>query len=80
MVIHVVRPGETVFSIAARYGTSPARLIGDNGLRTSQSLVVGQALLVLFPAEVYTVQPGDTIESVARAVGIAPIELIQNNP
>ncbi len=80
MVIHVVEPGETVFGIAARYGTSPARLIGDNGLRASQNLVVGQALLVLFPDEVYTVQPGDTIESVARTVGIPPIELVQNNP
>lgn len=80
MEIHIVSAGETVFSIAARYGISPARLISDNGLRSSQNLVVGQALLILYPSRVYTVRPGDTVNSVAAAAGIAPIELVQNNP
>ncbi|MBQ8836200.1 MAG: LysM peptidoglycan-binding domain-containing protein [Clostridia bacterium] len=80
MEIHIVAPGETIFSIAAKYGISPARLISDNGLRPSQDLVVGQALLILYPSRVYTVRQGDTVNSVAAAAGITPIELLQNNP
>ena len=80
MEIHIVSAGETVFSIAARYGVSPARLMSDNGIRPSEALVVGQALLILYPSRVYTVRRGDTVSSVAAAAGITPIELLQNNP
>ena len=51
MLIHIVEPGETAYGIAARYGVSPARLLADNGLSASDTLAVGQALLVLIPAE-----------------------------
>lgn len=77
MVIHIVRPGETVFGIAARYGISPERLVSDNGITTE--LVVGQALLILQTAQTYVVQPGDTLEGIAAAYGLTPIELLQNN-
>ena len=80
MLIHIVEAGETVYGIAARYGVSPARLLSDNGLSASDSLAVGQALLVLFPAETYTVQPGDTLFSIAAAAGTNVITLLQNNP
>lgn len=32
MTIHVVKPGETVTSIAAGYGVDPARLAADNSV------------------------------------------------
>ena len=80
MLIHIVEPGETAYGIAARYGVSPARLLADNGLSASDTLAVGQALLVLIPAEVYTVQPGDTLYSIAGAAGTSVLALVQNNP
>lgn len=80
MQIHVVNPGETVWGIARQYGISASRIISDNGLRTPQALVPGQALLLLFPQTVYTVRPGDTLESVAGRFSISPIQLLQYNP
>ena len=80
MLIHIAEPGETAYGIAARYGVSPARLLADNGLSASDTLVVGQALLVLIPAGVYTVQPGDTLYSIANAAGTIVLALVQNNP
>ena len=42
---HLVRTGETLFSIAARYGTTPYRIAVCNGLR-SYTVYVGQTLLI----------------------------------
>ncbi len=78
MIIHVVEPGDTVVGIARRYGVSPSRIISDNAI--SGDLVVGQALIILFPETVHTVAPGDTLSSIARTYGISIYELIQNNP
>lgn len=77
MTIHIVQRGETLTSIAQRYGVSPARLASDNA--AGNALSVGQALLVLFPAITHTVQPGETLTSIARAYGVTTRELWQNN-
>jgi LysM repeat protein len=42
--VHVVRPGESFFSIAQRYHLSPWRLARDNGLRLDGVIVPGQRL------------------------------------
>ncbi len=78
--IYVVRRGDTVRSIARRYGVSYQRILSDNGLAASDTLVVGQALLILFPDEVYTVRPGDSLFSIARAFGTTTGEIRRNNP
>ncbi len=80
MVIHVVQRGDTLYNIARRYGVSMQRLMSDNGLTASQTLVVGQALIILLPEIVYTVRRGDTLGSIAAAYGVTEIELLQNNP
>ena len=35
MIIHIVKPGETVYSIARQYSASPSQIIRDNGLGPS---------------------------------------------
>jgi transglycosylase-like protein with SLT domain/putative peptidoglycan binding protein/LysM domain-containing protein len=42
--IHVVRPGESFFSIAQRYHVSPWQLASDNGLTLDRVIVPGQRL------------------------------------
>ncbi|MCI7042417.1 MAG: glycosyl hydrolase family 18 protein [Lachnospiraceae bacterium] len=46
MEIHVVKQGDTVDTIAAFYGVSPASVIYDNQLGYPYALAVGQALLI----------------------------------
>ena len=43
MTIHVVSPGETVDSIAAKYGVAPKQLAADNDLPPGLALAVGQS-------------------------------------
>ena len=47
MQIHVVKPGETVFSIAAGYGVDPQRLAADNEVGATGALAVGVIVLSL---------------------------------
>ena len=43
-VKHTVRPGETLYSLAARYGTTIEAILRENRLRSAQSLRAGQTL------------------------------------
>ena len=79
MLIHVVRPGETLFSIAGEYDVSAALLTNINGLRTDAPLVVGQTLIVRSPAQVHTVAPGDTVYSIAGRYGVSVLTIYRNN-
>lgn len=80
MDIHVVRAGDSLYSIAQEYGVSLSRLISDNQLPDPSRLAVGQTIVVRHPLEVYTVQPGDTLAAVARETGVSTRTLLQNNP
>ncbi|MBR3932346.1 MAG: LysM peptidoglycan-binding domain-containing protein [Clostridia bacterium] len=80
MIIHIVEQGETIWSIANEYGVSTERIIADNGLFGLESLVNGQALLILQPDTVYTVNDGDTIYSISSNFGISANQLKQRNP
>ncbi len=80
MIIHVVQPGDTVYTIAAQYNTTPEKIIADNELTNPNELVVGQTLVILVPDQVHIVQPGDTLENIARRYNTTVTELIQINP
>lgn len=80
MLIHVVRSGDTLYSIARRYGVSVSRILTDNGITQNQPLVVGQALIITLPAVIYTVRRGDSLYSIASAYGLTVWELMQRNP
>lgn len=80
MIIHTVKPGESVFTIAQRYGVPVTRIVSDNGLTDPNRLVIGQALFI--PAEVtpHTVQPGQSLYSIARAYGVTLEAMQAANP
>ena len=80
MVIHVVRPGDTLYSLSQEYGVALSLIALDNGLEIPQRLVVGQALVIRFPRVVHTVQRGETLSSIAREYDATLRQLYQNNP
>ena len=56
------------------------RLLQDNQLPTPSQLVVGQVILVRYPALTHVVKEGDTLWSVARSYQVGPDQLLRNNP
>jgi len=79
MTIHVVSPGETVYSIAGQYGVDPFILRTDNGIPVSGQLAVGQTLVIRPVRTAHVVQPGETLRSIARRYGISLRALYRNN-
>ncbi len=80
MKIHVVKKGETIYSIAELYGVPAERIILENGFAVEGELVPGQNVIITYPQKTYIVQNGDTIQKIADSNGITVLELIRNNP
>lgn len=80
MIIHVVKQGETISSIAELYGKSAERLALENGLIETERLAVGETLVILYPEIEYTVEEGDTLGNIARKYNVSIMELLRNNP
>lgn len=80
MVIHVVQPGETISSIAEKYGVSEVQIIRDNAIENPSVLVIGESIVIEFPKVIYTVQEGDTLEGIAKVHDVSLMDLLRNNP
>ncbi len=75
---HVVRAGDTISSVATRYGITQRQLIDANGL-TGGMIYVGQRLNLVAPApsapavggtaRTHVVTPGQTLSSIAQRYG-----------
>jgi LysM repeat protein len=81
-VIYVVRTGDTLYSIARRFGVTVTAIAQINSIANTRYIQVGQRLLIprgpsvtpvpvtpLPDPPVYVVQRGDTLYSIARRYG-----------
>ena len=80
MRIHVVRPGESVFSIARQYGVTPQKVISDNELENPNRLVIGQTLVILEGTRRHTVSPGESLYYIALQYGLSMNQILAANP
>jgi len=87
-VVHVVRWGENLTAIAARYGVSVYAIVQANRIGNQNLIYVGQRLLIPVagapgaqPAGTtrYVVQAGDTLTGIARRYGTTIAALVQVN-
>jgi murein DD-endopeptidase MepM/ murein hydrolase activator NlpD len=82
---HVVQRGETLLSIARRYGTTVDAITHANGIADPRRVYVGQQLLVpgeLGPVESWSahiVQAGETLTAIAARYGMSPRSLALSN-
>ena len=76
MPIHVVKSGETIYSIAQLYDVSADRIVYDNELAAQQNLVPGQALLILMTSRVHIVREGQTVKQIAEEYSITVKNLL----
>lgn len=79
MLIHTVKAGDTIESIALSHNVPPYVIINLNSPPT-RDLVPGQTLVIRRPSQVYTVKEGDSVASIARMQGEDINQLLRNNP
>ncbi|MDF2588326.1 MAG: hypothetical protein K0S41_2167 [Anaerocolumna sp.] len=79
MDIYVVQNGDTIDSIASKYGVTVDKLIHDNGSIITVNLVPGQAIVITYPEQTHIVMAGDTLTSIANTYGISVMQLLQYN-
>lgn len=80
MITHVVKPGESIYSIAQMYNASPQKIIRDNELTNPNELVVGQTIVVQTPSQVHVIRPMETLRGIANMYNTTVVKLLQNNP
>lgn len=80
LIIHVVEPGESLYTIARQYGVTGESIAQANGLADPGQLVVGQSLAVPQGRRVYTVHAGDSLFSIARRFGVESADILRENP
>lgn len=82
-IIHVVRPGETLSSIARLYGVTPGAVAAANGLADPDLILVGQKLKIPRPTPatpgVHVVARGETLTAIARRYGLSVWQLAAHN-
>jgi LysM repeat protein len=86
--VHVVQRGETLSSIAARYGTTAQAIAGANGLRNQNFIYAGQRLTIptggggggtTAAGSTYTVRRGDSLSAIALRYGTTVAALKKAN-
>ncbi|KGM97531.1 spore gernimation protein [Clostridium novyi A str. 4552] len=80
MVIYVVKPGDSIYSIAKNYGMSPDKIIRDNEINNVNHLVVGQSLVLLPEDKKYTVIAGDSLYTIAKKFNTTVQSILDVNP
>ncbi len=83
-VEYIVRPGDTLYSIAVRFGVDVHELARANGITDLSTIYVGQKLIIPHAHNVpgtrlYTVQPGDTLSGIALRFNVSMHELMRIN-
>ena len=85
-LIHVVRPGENLYRIALRYGTTVRAIAAANHISNPSLIYVGQRLVIPTGGATpppgsctYVVRRGDTLYSIARHFGVSLATLVRVN-
>jgi len=80
MVIHVVRPGDSIYSIASQYGVPWQKIVSDNELENPNQLVVGQTIVILEGYRQHVVRPGESLYLIALQYQLPVRQIISANP
>ncbi len=80
MILHTIQPGDTVYTIARRYGVDPAQVLNDNDIDRPEYLIPGQTLLLPVAYWEYRVSPGQSLYQIAGSFNTDVPALLRINP
>ncbi len=77
---YTVRPGDTLWAISRRFGTTVDALVELNHIQNPNLIYVGQVLRLPTSSETtYTVRPGDTLWAISRRFNTTVAALVERN-
>jgi TolB protein len=82
----VVKPGDSVYTIAKQYGIRPAVIMEANNMIPPYTVTAGATILVPTGVPYYVVVPGDTLNTIAQKYGVTrdgkpwPEKILESNP
>ena len=90
---HLVQPGDNLYRLALRYGTTISAIVAANGLTNPNAIYVGQRLVIragsssassgsptaTTTGSYYVVQRGDTLSGIALRHGVTTWALVTAN-
>ncbi|CAB1248000.1 Cortical fragment-lytic enzyme [Clostridiaceae bacterium BL-3] len=79
MLIYVVKPGDSLWTISNYYNVSTAQMISANGLQYPNSLLVGQSLIIPVEDTVHVVKTGESLWQIAQNYGISVQAIVDAN-
>lgn len=75
-----IREGDTLWTLAARFGTDVQTLMNINGLSNPRRLFLGQKIRILtVPGLLHTVRRGETVEAIARKYRVSTTVILAAN-
>ena len=78
-----MRKGDTVYSLAKRYGTTQSNILAVNpNIDDVKNIPIGEVVTIPLPpqnAVIYSVRPGDTLFSIANAQGTTVEKIMDYN-
>ncbi|SFG64574.1 polysaccharide deacetylase family sporulation protein PdaB [Halobacillus alkaliphilus] len=85
--IHTVKAGDTLYSLAGKYGVTVNQIVKENNLSNANVIRVGQRLVIPgdtpdpppVQGDSYTVKAGDTLYSIAKRYNVSLNDLIEAN-
>ncbi len=80
MRIYNVSEGDSIISVAEKFGVSPIKLAANNGLSQKSRLIVGEELLIMTPTRTANVKCGESLSDIARRFGTTEARLLALNP
>ncbi len=80
LIIHVVRPGETVYRISQLYGVPYQQITADNRLANPELIVPGQTIVIMADTIPHTVTRGQTLYSISQGYSVPLNDVIAANP
>lgn len=80
MDIHVVKPGDSIYSIARQYGVPWQKIVSDNELENPDQLVVGQTIVIVDEYRQHIVRPGETLYLIGLQYQVKVSDIISANP
>ncbi len=80
MQVHVVSKGDSLYTIAQKYGVSREAILNVNKPERPNQLVIGETLLIPTQSKSYTVRSGDSLYSIAKRLNVSLQSLTKANP